>query len=117
MASFNVFSRQCPVCHAVAVVKNGGSDRIRGATHRCSNCGTQLKVVATPYVLWSIPAMVLVLGLAYALFSSLKGSAMFNGALRAAVDGGIGALCLSLVLNVAARGLVFKPASAREAKA
>ena len=116
MAVVNLLSRQCPVCHVAAIAKSAGSEGL-GATHRCGNCGAQLKVAATPSVLWSIPVLALLLSGYYIILGWLRDNAMFTGVLRAVALGGLGGLCLSIVLRVAARGFVFKAVSAPSAKA
>lgn len=108
MAEFSVDSKECPVCHMAAVVRNSSAVKIKGSTHHCEHCHTQLKVAVTCRVLWALPAMVTALEAYYLILQWIKLSTGIPGIVRAALAGGLGSLCLGITLGVARRAFVFR---------
>jgi len=111
MPSFEVSSRQCPACHSAGVVRNEGPTTLRGATHRCEVCHAQLKAVATSSVLWALPVLALTSGAYYLVLSWISDNASITGFFRAALVGGIGALCFAIPMAVGRRGFAYRQVS------
>jgi hypothetical protein len=109
MAQFNVLSKQCPLCRELSVESIRGSLRIRPPTHRCANCGAELKTTFSRSALWSVPVAVIALSAMYIAITWLQQSQAVTGVVRAGLIGGIVALAFSIPGNIALRGIVFCP--------
>ena len=108
MAQFSVLSKQCPMCSEIAVEPIEGRVPFTSPTHRCEECGAELKTEFTSHALWSIPIGIIALGILYFGQTWLQQSQAITGTTRAGLVGGLVAVCASLPMYVARRGIVFR---------
>ncbi len=99
-------SKKCPVCQASAVVR-GQKSKFGSPSFRCDACGAELRSKLTLMALWALPAEVLMLAVAYAVVSWLRGTSFSSPSLNAAVFGGLVALSVGVSSRMALRALTF----------
>lgn len=99
-------SKRCPVCQALTVVR-GQKSKIGSPSFRCGACGVDLRSKLTFKVLWALPAEILMLAVAYAAVSWLRGTSFSSPGINAAVLGGLVASSFGISSRIALRASAF----------
>ncbi len=106
MKDLVIGSKQCPVCQASAVVR-GQKTKVGSPSFQCAACGAELRSKLTLKALWALPAEVLMLAVAYAAVTWLRGISFSSPSLNAAVFSGLIALSIAVSSRMALRALTF----------
>lgn len=107
---FQLTSRQCPVCSAVAVeaMDDSVGDK-RRLSHRYTSCGALLKSVATVKMLWAMPVAALSVSGVVLLRSWLMQEQVLSDFGITGVTGGLTGIFAVVSARSIWRGLVLQP--------
>ena len=103
---FTPSSLSCPVCGAWSVRPIGGRIRLKPPSHRCTQCGSDLKAEFSIRALWAVPVGLLLFGIAGALTILLPTA--ITGVFRDTIVGGAWGLAGVVCARIALRGLVLR---------
>jgi hypothetical protein len=95
------------VCGGTAVQKIEGRF-VKSPTHRCPDCGAQLKTVLSLRVLWAIPATLFAVFATYFFGAWIRQLQLVSGLVEVMLLGGFIGLALSLSGLVVWRGIHYR---------
>ena len=106
MADPVVDSKECPVCHASAVVR-GQPSKFGTPTFQCGGCGAMLKTKLTVRALWALPVLAIMLAITLEIFTWLRATTFLPSILMAGVLGGLIGVSYAVTSRMAQRALEF----------
>lgn len=108
MAKFNVLSKQCPVCSGRSVVRIRSKLGLQYPTHRCPDCGSDLKASFTAHALLSIPVTAVAVTAMYFIVQWLQHSSAVTGMVRGGLVGLVIGVAFAIPAQVGLRGIVLR---------